>query len=212
MFKASCLLLFLALVPACGDIECELGLKSGAECREPLVIDFGDLRLNNMTPWTLLDATVDNYPGIGDPVIDYYGNVEPGGGVLMNHVWVPDYPKKVRVHFDTPENFGYAEYDVPMIPDTLTDAQLYKDWTVAVDYPNLPKSPPPGSGGGEGDCAGASTGPCASYGSRCDACASTGCQASCYCAAACVCHYCGDTGCESTNRKNASSLGTTCSY
>ncbi|MCC6899678.1 MAG: hypothetical protein IT377_11925 [Polyangiaceae bacterium] len=61
--------------------------------------------------------------------------------------------------------------------------------------------------GGSGSCGDLSA--CDSYKQQCSGTVS---QAPCYCAAACVCHYCGDPACESQSRGQASQLGTSCSY
>jgi hypothetical protein len=49
---------------------------------------------------------------------------------------------------------------------------------------------------------------CSGYSNQCGNSIS---QAPCYCAAACICHQCGQS-CEASNRQNAASLGTQCFY
>jgi len=64
-------------------------------------------------------------------------------------------------------------------------------------------------GGGSGGGSTCTNHPeCDGYTRQCSA----GGLAPCYCAAACVCHACGDAACERQNRASAQPLGTTCSY
>ncbi len=68
-----------------------------------------------------------------------------------------------------------------------------------------------GSSGSSGS--GSSSGGTAACQGLVNQCSSCGtCQAPCYCAAACDCHYSGDSSCEQSNRASAQQLGTTCSY
>ena len=72
------------------------------------------------------------------------------------------------------------------------------------------EDPTGGGGGGGGQGSSCDTSACGGYTNECSS--NPNSQAPCYCAAACDCHYCGDTQCEQQNRASAMSLGTTCSY
>lgn len=209
-----------AVAPACNSL-CEVGVNCPAKQKK------GDLKLNNKTDWTIIDSTIQC-----DQVDCSWVTIKPNESVRFYDVLMKDDGTYVFVlRYQPPSGLDTANMDltyyIDMIPDTLTNLDLggekaWGDWITPFNtdytatYPELPQPPPPssGSGGAGGDaCAGASTGPCLGLGNQCKACGSgTGCQAPCYCVAACLCHYCGDTSCEAGNRQSAASLGTTCSY
>ncbi len=217
MRKLMLLGLLCVVAPACSSL-CDAGLGS---CPAPK--KKGDLRLSNKTDWTVIDST------IKCEVDDcHQTTMDPGEARRFHNVIIDDDGSSFfSLTYQPPPGYGSTAntdvlYKIGMIPDTLADVVLngekaWGDWITpfgtdyTVDYPELPTTPTGGGGGGTGGGGGDCSAPCAGYTASCSQCGSMACQAPCYCASACVCHYCGGT-CEVSSRKAASDLGTSCSY
>lgn len=225
MTRILSVLMFVATVSGC-NLDCVVGFESGQACGEK---KKGDLRLFNKNSWKLV-----NHVGI-EWQLSEYGDLSivtigPGQSAeFYDTVIPPDGTLRFTATYQPPAGLDTpnmdVNYTIPMVEnaDTKVDLngqKLYGDWLtpssgdITVTHPTPPTTSSGGGGtsGGGDSCAGASSGPCKGYADQCDRCKVLACQAVCYCAAACVCHYCGDTSCEQSNRKPASDLGTTCSY
>jgi len=212
MTKLTVPLCLLSMISAC-DAECVLGIKSDKECNPSPSPNLGALTLKNKTSWNIDRISTGDCPACGDQ--NSFTVVKPDEYIGFSQIPAPpDYAKTISVTFDTSVNYGLFDYYIQMIPNTNTFADLHEDGTATVTYPYYtpPSNGGGGTSGGTKDCAGASTGPCFALANQCSTCGSgTGCQAPCYCAAACVCYQCTDS-CEEANLKYASDLGTTCDY